>query len=128
MRSGVQHQKVSHKLPHKQLTSIKSPSSLIHNIPVPIATSTPKKLPHWAGRGQNPKYDSDFHDFLEPNDYDLVPQHIETKKLEGHIVEYVTIPPNSLVRCCQGCNTEITQMKYFRPLLNLQNVLQISSS
>ena len=88
-------------------------------IPVPIATSTPKKLPHHAGRGRNPKYDSDFHDFLEPNDYDLVPRPIEVKKLEGHIVEYVTIPPNSLVRRCQGCNREITHQKYFPPPMNL---------
>ena len=108
MRAGVQRYQVPHKLSHNR-----SPSKKLLPIPVPIATSTPKKLPHHAGRGRNPKYDSDFHDFLEPNDYDLVPRPIEVKKLEGHIVEYVTIPPNSLVRHCQGCNREITNQKYF---------------
>ena len=107
MRASVQHYQVPHKLLHNC-----SPSKLVP-IPVPIATSTPKKLPHCTGRGWNPKYDSDFHDFLEPNDYYLVPQPTEIKKLEGHIVEYVTIPPNSLVHCCQGCNREITHQKYF---------------
>ena len=114
MRAGIQQYQVPHKI---SLTH--SPSRKLLSIPVPIATSTPKKLLHHAGRGCNPKYDSDFHDFLEPNDYDLVPQHIELKKLEGHIVEYVTIPPNSLVHHCQGCNREITHQKYFRPPMNL---------
>ena len=68
MRAGVQQYQVPHKI---SLTS--SPSRKLLSIPVPIATSTPKKLPHHPGRGRNPLYDSDFHDFLEPNDYDLVP-------------------------------------------------------
>ena len=68
IRAGVQHYHVPHKVSHNR-----SPSKKLIPIPVPIATSTPKKLPHRAGRGRNPKYDSDFHDFLEPNDYDLVP-------------------------------------------------------
>ena len=114
MRAGVQRYQVPHKLSHNH-----SPSKKLLPIPVPIATSTPKKLPHRAGRGQNPKYDSDFHDFLDPIDYDLVPRPIEVKKLEGHIVEYVTIPPNSLVHRCQGCNREITHQKYFQPPMNL---------
>ena len=67
MRAGVQCYHVPHKVSHNR-----SPSKKLIPIPVPIATSTPKKLPHHAGRGWNPKYDSDFHDFLEPNDYDLV--------------------------------------------------------
>ena len=68
MSAGVQHYQVPHKLSHNC-----SPSKKLLPIPVPIALSTPKKLPHRAGRGRNPKYDSDFHNFLEPNDYDLVP-------------------------------------------------------
>ena len=114
MRAGVQHPQVPHKLSHNHSTSKK-----FLRIPVPIATSTPKKLPHHAGRDRNPKYDSDFHDFLEPNNYDLVPRPIEMKKLECNIVKYVTIPPNSLVCHCQGCSREITQQKYFWPPLNL---------
>ena len=68
MRAGVQYYHVAHKVSHNR-----SPSKELIPIPVPIATSTPKKLPHCAGRGWNPKYDSDFHNFLQPNDYDLVP-------------------------------------------------------
>ena len=68
MRAGVQRYQVPHKLSDNH-----SLSNKFIPIPVPIATSTPKKLPHCAGRGRNPKYDSDFHDFLQPNDYDLVP-------------------------------------------------------
>ena len=68
MRAGVQRYQVPHKVSHNR-----SPSKKLIPIPVPIATSMPKKLPHRTGRGWNPKYDSDFHDFLEPNDYDLVP-------------------------------------------------------
>ena len=114
MRAGVQRYQVPHKVSHNC-----SPSKKLIPIPLPIATSMPKKLPHRAGRGRNPKYDSDFHDFLEPNEYDLVLRPIEVKKLEGHIVEYVTIPPNSLVHHCQGCNREITHQKYFQPPMNL---------
>ena len=75
VRAGVQRYQVPHKLSHNCSTSKK-----FLRIPLPIATSTLKKLPHHAGRGQNPKYNSDFHDFLEPNDYDLVPRPIEMKK------------------------------------------------
>ena len=88
MRAGVQHYQVPHKLSHNR-----SPSKKLLPIPVPIATSTPKKLPHRTGRGRNPKYDLDFHDFLEPNDYDLVLRPIEVKKLEGHIVNMLLYLP-----------------------------------